>query len=118
MWSGSVIVSNPFFPVYSSFPVPRLIIAKFLRSSQPIAPQPTMNVLQNLRDFSNPFPIADLIPSSREFYGLNSLSYFSVIYFSYEAIVSSSPPGIISMQSEKNSWFVGKYLWVMALTIS
>jgi len=46
MWSGSVIVIFPPFSYVGAPPVPKEIIEKFLSNSHPIAPHPTIKILE------------------------------------------------------------------------
>lgn len=69
MWSGSVIVKRPYYLSFDYFPVNKEIIAKFLSNSQPIAPQPIMNILEYYIFSINSDPTHYLIPSNLSFYG-------------------------------------------------
>lgn len=59
IWSGSVRVILPFYPV------PRPIIAKFFRSSQPIAPEPTINDVEFFISWRSYLPTTISNPLSR-----------------------------------------------------
>jgi len=57
MWSGSVKVSYPLLSLLLDSPVHKDSIAKFLRSSQPIAPLPIINRFKCFNLSSKSFPM-------------------------------------------------------------
>ena len=92
--------------------VERLIIAKFLRSSQPIAPQPIMKILQSTTFYNKDSPKIFLR-------GLNLLFFLSLFY--KKGTKSSFSSGISynsSTTSKQKLQFIGTYLLVMALIAS